>query len=105
MSIFDRTKKMIGKLGVNEQEEIKTTSSSPDKPISNIEKKKINRSYIRNRGKGGSKPMSYYLPEWLIKALHEKSIKDNISKSDLVVEGLKYVLRDEIKEMKARGEF
>jgi hypothetical protein len=37
--------------------------------------------------------------------LDEKSKNSGVSKSELVVEGLKYVLRDEIKEMKARGEF
>lgn len=101
MSIFDRTKKMIGKLGVNEQEEIKTPSLSPEEPTSNVAKKEKK----PHRGKGGSIPMSYYLPQWLIVALHEKSKNSGVSKSELVVEGLKYVLRDEIKEMKARGEF
>ena len=101
MSIFNRTKKTIEKLGVNEQEEIKSTSLSPEKTTSSVPKKEKK----PHRGKGGSIPMSYYLPKWLIVALDEKSKNSGVSKSELVVEGLKYVLRDEIKEMKARGEF
>lgn len=101
MSIFNRTKKTIDKLGVSEQEEIKTHSLSPEETTRNIAKKEKR----PHRGKGGSIPMSYYLPQWLIVALHEKSKNSGVSKSELVVEGLKYVLREEIKEMKARGEF
>ena len=88
MSIFNRTK-------------IKSTSLSPEKTTSSVPKKEKK----PHRGKGGSIPMSYYLPKWLIVALDEKSKNSGVSKSELVVEGLKYVLRDEIKEMKARGEF
>ena len=100
MSIFNRVKKTVDKLGVDEQEEIKNTSLSPKEPISKVTKKEKK----PHRGKGGSIPMSYYLPKWLIVALDEKSKSSGVSKSELVVEGLKYVLRDEIKEMKARGE-
>ena len=72
-------------------------------------KKRNERSYERYRGRGGnSKPMSYYIPdtpeEPILKALELKKSRDGISKSDLVVEGLKYVLSAEIKEIKEKGE-
>ena len=72
-------------------------------------KKRNERSYERYRGRGGnSKPMSYYIPdtdeEPILKALELKKSRDGISKSDLVVEGLKYVLSAEIKELKEKGE-
>ena len=88
MSIFNRTKKTIDKLGVNEQEEIKSTSLSPEKTTSSIPKKEKK----PHRGKGGSIPMSYYLPKWLIVALDEKSKNSGVSKSELVVEGLKLMI-------------
>ena len=69
-------------------------------------KKRNEKSYERYRGRGGkSKPMSYYIPDYLLKALElKKSRCSGISKSDLVVEGLKYVLSAEIKELKEKGE-
>ena len=75
-----------------------------------VKKKKRNeRSYERYRGRGGhSKPMSYYIPdtpeEPILKALELKKVRDGVSKSDLVVEGLKYVLSAEIKELKEKGD-
>ena len=52
--------------------------------------------------------MSYYIPdtdeEPILKALELKKSRDGVSKSDLVVEGLKYVLSAEIKELKEKGE-
>ena len=56
------------------------------------------RSYERNRGRDGSKAMSYYLPDDILELLHQKSKREKISKSELVLAGLKYVLRDEIIE-------
>ena len=72
-------------------------------------KKRNERAYERYRGRGGnSKPMSYYIPdtdeEPILKALELKKSRDGVSKSDLVVEGLKYVLSAEIKEIKEKGE-
>lgn len=58
------------------------------------------RGYVRNRGKNGSKPMSYYIPPELIRLLNIKAAKEDKSKSDLVVEGLRWVLREELKELK-----
>ena len=64
------------------------------------------RAYERNRGRGGTKPMSYYIPPDLIKLLNIKAAQDDKTKSDLVVEGLRWVLREELKEAnrKAKGE-
>ncbi len=61
-------------------------------------KKKNSRSYKRNRGKGGTKPMSYYLPDEIISLLNVKAAREGRTKSELVLEGLEYVLREEIKE-------
>ena len=60
------------------------------------------RGYIRNRGRDGAKAMSYYIPEELITLLNIKAARDGKTKSELVVEGLKYILREEIKEEKAK---
>lgn len=65
-------------------------------------KQKNPRGYIRNRGRNGAKPMSYYIPEDIINLLNLKAARDGKTKSELVVEGLKYVLREEIKEEKAK---
>lgn len=72
-------------------------------------KKRNEKSYERYRGRGGhSKPMSYYIPdtpeEPILKALELKKSRDGVSKSDLVVAGLKYVLSAEIKELKEKGD-
>lgn len=67
-------------------------------------KKRNERAYERCRGKGGSKGMTYYVPDYILKAMDLKKSRDGISKSDLVVEGLKYVLSAEIKEIKEKGE-
>jgi len=67
-------------------------------------KKRNERAYERCRGKGGSKGMTYYVPDYILKAMDLKKSRDGVSKSDLVVEGLKYVLSAEIKEIKEKGE-
>ena len=67
-------------------------------------KKRNERAYERCRGKGGSKGMTYYVPDYILKAMELKKSRDGVSKSDLVVEGLKYVLSAEIKEIKEKGE-
>ena len=67
-------------------------------------KKRNERSYERYSGKGHCKSMSYYVPDYILKALELKKSRDGVSKSDLVVEGLKYVLSAEIKELKEKGE-
>ena len=58
------------------------------------------RSYERNRGRDGSKAMSYYLPQDIIDLLNLKSAREKCTKSELVLEGLKYILREEIRETK-----
>ena len=68
-------------------------------------KKRNEKSYERYRGKGHCKSMSYYVPDYLLKALElKKSRCSGVSKSDLVVEGLKHILSAEIKELKEKGE-
>ena len=67
-------------------------------------KKRNERSYERCRGKGGSKGMTYYVPDYILKAMELKKSKSGISKSDMVVEGLKYILSAEIKELREKGE-
>lgn len=68
-------------------------------------KKRNEKSYERYRGKGHCKSMSYYIPDYILKALElKKSRCSGVSKSDLVVEGLKIVLSAEIKELKEKGE-
>lgn len=66
--------------------------------------KKVNpKGYERNRGKGGTKPMSYYLPQDIITLLNVKAAQENKTKSELVLEGLRYVLREELKNSKKDG--
>lgn len=68
-------------------------------------KKRNEKAYERYRGKGHCKSMSYYIPDYILKALElKKSRCSGVSKSDLVVEGLKHVLSAEIKELNAKGE-
>lgn len=61
------------------------------------------RSYERNRGRDGAKAMSYYLPDDIIELLNLKSAREKCTKSELVLEGLKYVLREEIREIKLQS--
>lgn len=66
--------------------------------------KKVNpKGYERNRGKGGTKPMSYYLPQDIITLLNIKAAQENKTKSELVLEGLRYILKDELKNAKKDG--
>lgn len=58
------------------------------------------KSYERNRGREGAKAMSYYLPEEIIELLGIKAAREKCTKSELVLEGLKYILREEIKQLK-----
>lgn len=63
--------------------------------------KKANpKGYERHRGKGGTKPMSYYIPDDLIKLLNIKAAKEDRTKSEIVVEALRKALKDELKESK-----
>ncbi len=65
-------------------------------------RKKNPRGYERHRGKDGTKAMSYYLPDEIITLLNIKAAREGVTKSELVLEGLKYILREEIKEEKAK---
>ena len=87
---------LLAMLGTQEEKEPK------EKVVKEKNKKdprKANpKGYERNRGKGGTVPMSYYLPKEIIKLLNVKAAKEDKTKSELVLEGLRYILRDEIKE-------
>lgn len=87
---------------LGDQDEDKVKGSIPTKEKrSKKDPRKVNpKGYQRNRGKGGTKPMSYYLPQEIIDLLGIKAAKEHKTKSDLVLEGLKWVLRDDIKENK-----
>lgn len=61
------------------------------------------RSYERNRGRDGAKAMSYYLPDDIIDLLNFKAAREKCTKSELVLEGLKYILREEIREAKLKS--
>lgn len=76
----------------------KTPIEKAEKKVVKNSRKANPRAYERNRGRGGSIPMSYYIPEELIVLLGVKAAKDRKSKSELVVEGLKYILREELAE-------
>lgn len=56
-------------------------------------------AYKRNRGKNGSKAMSYYLSEEIIGAIGLRSIKDSVSKSEVVNKALELYLENEIEEI------
>ena len=103
--------KRLGGMFTAEQVEttpLPATDAQKEEKVAKV-KKRNERAYERYRGRGGnSKPMSYYIPdtpeEPILKALELKKSRDGVSKSDLVVEGLKYVLSAEIKELKEKGE-
>lgn len=78
-----------------------TTTIKEEKVVQT--KKHNNRSYERCRGKGGSKGMTYYVPDHILKAMELKKSRDGVSKSDLVVAGLKHILSAELKELKEKG--
>lgn len=78
----------------------KTVTSTKEKKSKKDPRKVNPKGYQRNRGRGGTKPMSYYLPQEIIDLLNIKAAKEHKTKSDLVLEGLKWVLREEIKEIK-----
>ena len=85
-----------------DKEKDKGTGTAPTKEKkSKKDPRKVNpKGYQRNRGRGGTKPMSYYLPQEIIDLLNIKAAKEHKTKSELVLEGLKWVLREEIKDMK-----
>lgn len=56
-------------------------------------------AYKRHRGKNQSKAMSYYLSEEIIGGIALKSIKEGISKSDVVRKALEEYLEMEIEEL------
>ena len=98
--------KRIGGMFTTEQTDtppLPATNTQKEEKVVKI-KKRNERAYERCRGKGGSKGMTYYVPDYILKAMELKKSRVGVSKSDLVVEGLKYVLSAEIKELKEKGE-
>lgn len=84
---------LLAMLGDEPKKEKKTVAPK----VQRDPRKENPRSYERNRGRGGTKPMSYYLPDNIIKLLNVKAAQDGKTKSELVLEGLQYVLREELK--------
>ena len=80
----------------------KVTSASSSKKQKRSARERNPQGYERYRGRNNCKPMSYYIPDDLLKLLAIKSATDGKTKSELVIEGLRYVLREEIKADKQK---
>ncbi len=91
---------MLGKQNNEEKETKKTETAS--KPKQDWRKKNP-RGYERHRGKDGTKAMSYYLPDDIIRLLNIRAASEGKTKSQLVLEGLQLILKDEIKAEKAKN--
>lgn len=88
-----------------EQTEMPEKADKADKPEKSTkakrDPKKANpRGYERHRGKGGTKPMSYYLPDDIVKIINIRAAKEEVTKSEVVLAALKVYLKDDIKESK-----
>lgn len=88
-----------------EQTEKPEKADKADKPEKSTkakrDPKKANpRGYERYRGKGGTKPMSYYLPDDIVKVINIRAAKEEVTKSEVVLAALKVYLKDDIKESK-----
>lgn len=88
-----------------EQTEKPEKADKADKPEKSTkakrDPKKANpRGYERHRGKGGTKPMSYYLPDDIVKIINIRAAKEEVTKSEVVLAALKVYLKDDIKESK-----
>ncbi len=90
---------ILGNGGSNEEKQPKEPKV---KKVRSTYKQDHPRSYERYRGRNGAKAMSYYLPDDIIRLLNIKAASEGVTKSDLVLKGLEYVLRDEIKEEKEK---
>ncbi len=83
----------------------KVASASSSKKQKRSARERNPQGYERYRGRSNGnpcKPMSYYIPDDLLKYLAIFSAKTGKSKSELVCEGLRYVLREEIKADKQK---
>ena len=91
---------MLATVDVKPENEVKAEKEKDDvKPVKRLDPKKVNpQGYKRNRGKGGTKPMSYYLPDEIIKAINIKAANEGMTKSEVVLLALKLYLKDELKE-------
>ena len=63
-------------------------------------KRRYDSAYKRNRGAGGTKAMSYYLPQNIIKAINMRSASVGITKSEVVLAALQTYLKDDLKGVK-----
>ena len=94
---------LLAMLGGQEDTEPKADKAPKEKKAKKDPRKANPKGYERNRGKDGTKPMSYYLPQDIITLLNVKAAKEDKTKSELVLEGLRYILKDELKEQKKEG--
>ena len=94
---------LLAMLGGQEDTEPKAEKTPKEKKPKKDPRKANPKGYERKRGKGGTKPMSYYLPQDIITLLNIKAAKEGKTKSELVLEGLRYILKDELKEQKKEG--
>lgn len=94
---------LLAMLGGQEDTEPKAEKTPKEKKSKKDPRKSNPKGYERNRGRGGTKPMSYYLPNDIITLLNVKAAKEGKTKSELVLEGLRYILKDELKEQKKEG--
>jgi len=89
---------LLAMLGGQEDTEPKADKAPKEKKAKKDPRKANPKGYERNRGKDGKKPMSYYLPNDIIHLIGLKAAQEDKTKSEIVLEGLRYVLREEIKE-------
>ena len=98
---------LLAMLGGQEDTEPKAEKTPKEKKSKKDPRKANPKGYERYRGKGENgvktKAMSYYLPQNIIHLIGIKAAKEDKTKSEIVLEGLRYVLRDELKEQKKEG--
>ncbi|MEG1723785.1 MAG: CopG family transcriptional regulator [Anaerovoracaceae bacterium] len=71
-----------------EEKEVKAPKAVPCK-------KRNPAGYARNRGKGGTKPMSYYISNELVTAINVAAAKSGKTKSELVSAAITLYLKEE----------
>ena len=103
---------MLGKNEEQQVEDIMTAVKMTDEQFDNLAEKVRNskeknpKAYERYRGTGGTKPMSYYLSDELIKAIALKGAIEERDKSEIVRDALTLYLQEELAEverLKGRG--
>lgn len=105
MALLNQGESEAGQKDKSQEDAVSTGTEAPKKEKKSYHRdpRKANpQGYQRARGRNGTIPMSYYLPKEIISLLNIKAAKDGKTKSELVLEGLKYILKDEIREEKRR---